>query len=1045
VSLNYSQKFLSLPLALILIASSSVMVFAEDDLTQEEIDVLVLSIYGPNYQGAGAHINPDQHPTAPVQSVGQPSPEVAAAITPGEGCNCVVFRMDDVQDFFVHDLQIMIFDDFTNRGEKLTIGPIANFFNQTTFADQPLVDAAVTGVSLGQFELFNHGFNHTDFSAMNDVDQLSNMTVAQSKLSALFPAPPNVFVPPFNNWNADTETAMISNAITILSSQVTSEPIPGDILIADGNHNTAGSGLYHLPVSAFFEEPQPSPPFPEATPPIDHTATSILADIDTSIAERGYAVVLLHPFEFSQFTGVWPDKVYNGVLETAQYQDLTDVINGVIAKGYPIKTFNQVVAFSGNISIDNVTQVEGTGGTTDFVFDVTRTGVGAISVQYQTADVSATSPADYTAQTLSTLNFGSNETLKTITVPIVTDSTIELDETFNVNLSNCVDCNIIVPQGVGTIQNDDLPDVSIGNVTLAEGTGGSTNFVFNVNRTSNVGAMSVDYQTEDVSASSFDDYTAQPLTTLSFVNGAILTKTVTVPVVTDSTIELDETFNVNLSNCVGCNIIVPQGVGTITNDDIASTVTINDIAKSEGNSGTTDFIFNVTRSSNVGAASVQFQTSDNTATSPSDFTSLSLSTMNFGHPGPLTQTITVSVVGDVALEPNETFNVDLSNCMGCTISDGQGIGIILDDDTAGSHIQNIGSVGSTDGKFSNPSYVAVDSSDRIIVTDTFNHRIQIFNSAGVYQSQFGSFGGGNGQFYNPTGIAVDSDDRIIVADSFNHRIQIFSSNGDFIQSFGVKSAIPGGFKFPTDVEVDSNDRIIVADSSNNRVQIFNSGGGHLQTIGGFGGGNGQFNIPQGIAVDSTDRILVSDSGNSRVQIFNSGGVYQSQFGSFGIIDGEFRSPSGVAVKSADRILVGDTFNNRVQIFDSSGNHLQSFGVSGAGDGQFNNPTGVSVDSVDRIIVADTLNNRLQIFHGSPPVIDDLDSDGIPDSTDTENIINSSTTITKFHTVGNITIQNGSVLTISNGLSVTITTGNKITIESGSGVLVKSGGFLQINS
>ena len=67
------------------------------------------------------------------------------------------------------------------------------------------------------------------------------------------------------------------------------------------------------------------------------------------------------------------------------------------------------------------------------------------------------------------------------------------------------------------------------------------------------------------------------------------------------------------------------------------------------------------------------------------------------------------------------------------------------------------------------------------------------------------------------------------------------------------------------------------------------------------------------------------------------------------------------------------------------------------------------------------------------------------STDTENIINSSTTITKFHTVGNITIQNGSVLTISNGLSVTITTGNKITIESGSGVLVKSGGFLQINS
>ena len=385
---------------------------------------------------------------------------------------------------------------------------------------------------------------------------------------------------------------------------------------------------------------------------------------------------------------------------------------------------------------------------------------------------------------------------------------------------------------------------------------------------------------------------------------------------------------------------------TITVEPI--TITISNVTQVEGDSGTSNFIFAVGRSTNSGAISVQYQTADSTATSTSDYTPLSLNTLAFTAGGSSILTISVPVKGDIAVEPNETFNVNLSNCTGCIITGNPGIGTILDDDTAGSNIQNIGSLGSADGEFHNPLYIAVDSSDRVIVADTFNHRIQIFNSAGAYQSQFGSAGSGNGQFDNPIGIAIDS----------------------------------------------------------------------------------------------ANRILVADAGNNRVQVFNSAGEYQSNFGSVGSGNGQFDNPKGIAVKSADRILVGDTLNNRVQIFDSTGNHLQSFGVLGSGDGQFNNPTGVSVDSADRIIVADTLNNRLQIFHGSPPVIDDLDSDGIPDSSDTENIINLSTTITKSHTlVGNVIVQNGAVLTIPNGLSLSVPSGNNITILSGGGVLIEFGGAL----
>ena len=94
-------------------------------------------------------------------------------------------------------------------------------------------------------------------------------------------------------------------------------------------------------------------------------------------------------------------------------------------------------------------------------------------------------------------------------------------------------------------------------------------------------------------------------------------------------------------------------------------------------------------------------------------------------------------------------------------------------------VDKFGSSGSGDGQFVSPPGVAVDSDDRIIVADSNNHRIQIFDSAGNFVSKFGSNGSGNGQFNFPNGVAVDSDDRIIVADNSNHRIQIFILDFDF--------------------------------------------------------------------------------------------------------------------------------------------------------------------------------------------------------------------------------------------------------------------------
>ena len=85
------------------------------------------------------------------------------------------------------------------------------------------------------------------------------------------------------------------------------------------------------------------------------------------------------------------------------------------------------------------------------------------------------------------------------------------------------------------------------------------------------------------------DYVAQPTSTLSFAAGD-LTKTVSVTINGDTTVEPNETFFVNLSNATnGGTITRSQGTGTISNDDSAGgvgNISINDVTITEGNSGT---------------------------------------------------------------------------------------------------------------------------------------------------------------------------------------------------------------------------------------------------------------------------------------------------------------------------------------------------------------------------------------------------------------------------------------------------------------------------
>src|SRR5206468_2292528 len=107
---------------------------------------------------------------------------------------------------------------------------------------------------------------------------------------------------------------------------------------------------------------------------------------------------------------------------------------------------------------------------------------------------------------------------------------------------------------------------------------------------------------------------------------------------------------------------------------------VNDVTVTEGDSGTVNATFTVSLSAASGqTVTVQAATANGTATAPADYTAVGLTTLTFA-PGQTSQSLTVLVNGDTLDEADETFLVNLSNPSNASISDGQGVGTITDDD-----------------------------------------------------------------------------------------------------------------------------------------------------------------------------------------------------------------------------------------------------------------------------------------------------------------------------------------------------------------------------
>ena len=118
--------------------------------------------------------------------------------------------------------------------------------------------------------------------------------------------------------------------------------------------------------------------------------------------------------------------------------------------------------------------------------------------------------------------------------------------------------------------------------------------------------------------------------------------------------------------------------------------------------------------------------------------------------------------------------------------------------------------------------IAIDSKGLVYVTDTDNHRIQMFTPDGKFVGQFIGKGSGLGQFEFPYGITIDTGGTglVYVSEGFNNCVSVFTSDGVFVSSFGKSGSNIGQFNSPIGLTFDKKGFLYVCDYSNDQIVIY---------------------------------------------------------------------------------------------------------------------------------------------------------------------------------------------------------------------------------
>lgn len=235
-----------------------------------------------------------------------------------------------------------------------------------------------------------------------------------------------------------------------------------------------------------------------------------------------------------------------------------------------------------------------------------------------------------------------------------------------------------------------------------------------------------------------------------------------------------------------------------------------------------------------------------------------------------------------------------------------------------------------------------------MVSDTENHRIQIFSSDGVFKHKFGTRGNELHELCYPVCVAMTTDDCIAVTDSVNACIKVFSQNGDFQNKYGSENFL----EFPYGIAITHDNFMVLTDICKHRVFVLYPSGGICSEFGEYGTALREFDHPYFVTVNKEKQIIVSDSGNSSVKIFQFEGKLLRVFNSKDYRIGDnFCALQGLCTDTLDNTIV--ICNNAVYIVTKNGRLWE---VLTAKDG-LNYPKCIAFGQSGRLVVTQSVSSE----------------------------------------------------------------------------------------
>lgn len=235
-------------------------------------------------------------------------------------CNCVTFRLDNVQDYWLDNAQMGIIDIFKQKDASLTLGIIAKVFGNDSKLVNDIKSLESTNNQLNDIGI--NGWSFEDFTSFNETGQQSLIEESKNRLLSIVDITPSIFIPPYGKVNQDTFYAMRESRIYYLTGTTY---VPPPTYLSDKIRSipaTVFAGYYHLGNGALQLK----------------TNDMIMSQIQASIQNYGFADIALNFQDYALTNGTL--KINS--LDSSQIDKLKTLIDMIRNNGLRIVKVSEI-------------------------------------------------------------------------------------------------------------------------------------------------------------------------------------------------------------------------------------------------------------------------------------------------------------------------------------------------------------------------------------------------------------------------------------------------------------------------------------------------------------------------------------------------------------------------------------------------------------------------------------------------------------------------------------------------------------------------------